>query len=213
MSTLIKQNAETANLSLAESLAILMEQHHIHELKLAQLTKIPQPTLHKILAGKTQDPRISTIQTLANHFNISVDDLLSGNLTSANHSTQTNMQKVPLLTWSNCNQYKSIPKIAQKEFCYVDYPNKNAFALTSKPSMSPLFPAQTTLVIDPDITPVDGDIVLILYPNTQECTLRELSIDGPLRLLHPILHGSNTDTLSDEISICGVLVQSKLSYK
>ena len=211
MSAIQKTKDKTSS-SLAESLTYLMHQHGIHELKLSKLTKIPQPTLHKILTCKTQDPRISTIQTLASYFNLTVDDLLSGNKIHNDYNSQITMHKVPVLSWNNCyHPHTTSPN--HDNFCCVDCSGKHCFALMSKPSMSPLFPAQTFLIIDPDIEPIDGDTILVLYPNTDECTLRELSIDGPTRLIHPILQGTNTHELDETMRIVGVLVQSKLSYK
>lgn len=39
---------------------------------------IPQPTLFKILAGRSENPRASTLQAIATHFDTSVEWLLSG---------------------------------------------------------------------------------------------------------------------------------------
>jgi len=38
-------------------------------------TKIPQPTIHRILKGESKDPRTSTLDALASHFHVSASDL------------------------------------------------------------------------------------------------------------------------------------------
>jgi len=78
--------------------------------------------------------------------------------------------------------------------------------------MEPRFPKGSILFIDPELIPEDGDMVVVLYPNTQETTLRELSIDGPLKLLLPISPNVSQTVLSPDIKIFGVLVKSTFSY-
>ena len=66
---------------LITNLYSLIQEHQINEAELSRRTGIPQPTLHKILSGKTTDPRISTLlQTLASYFNITLDNLFSDNV-------------------------------------------------------------------------------------------------------------------------------------
>src|SRR5579863_6988609 len=64
--------------NLTDNLRHLMQLKDISEAALARKTAIPQPTLHKILAGKTNDPRASTLKALADFFEISIDELLTG---------------------------------------------------------------------------------------------------------------------------------------
>jgi len=40
---------------------------------------IPQPTLHKILTGKSQNPHAGTLRRLSEYFDVSIDWLLTGN--------------------------------------------------------------------------------------------------------------------------------------
>ena len=74
--TLHKKLEVNCNLSI--NLYKQMQKYGISEAELARRTHIPQPTLHKILAGKTEDPRFSTMQQLAAFFDLTVDELVSG---------------------------------------------------------------------------------------------------------------------------------------
>ncbi|WP_423063634.1 LexA family protein [Candidiatus Paracoxiella cheracis] len=192
----------------------LMLENSITEAELARRTKIPQPTLHKILTGKTADPRVSTLQSLANYFGLTVDELFTG-LEIAKR-TQTNTQSIPIISWSDSIQGLSLlNKLSPSnwdEWIVTESIAKNAFGLESKPSMEPRFPKKTILIIDPSTCSKDGDLVIVHYPNTEEATLRELSIDGPNQMLLPIKPNLPTDKLTDDFKILGVVVQSRFSY-
>ena len=76
----------------------------------------------------------------------------------------------------------------------------------------PRFPKDTILIISPDIQPRDGDLVIVHYPDSKEATIRELSIDGPMKLLLPINPNNQQDHLQDQIKIIGTLAQTRFSY-
>ncbi len=60
---------------LLSNLRFLLSEQSINETELSRRTLIPQPTLHKIFASKTTDPRISTLHCLAQYFEVTVDEL------------------------------------------------------------------------------------------------------------------------------------------
>jgi transcriptional regulator with XRE-family HTH domain len=200
--------------SLIQNLTHLMHQQKISEAELARKTNIPQPTLHKILSGKTADPRISTLQLLADYFEVTLDELAHVQVIKTKH-IQAKIQFIPLLTWADCARGESFREkllTDNWEQCLVvEYLAEGAFGLMSKPSMEPRFPRATLLIIDPHLTAEDGDLVVVHYPDTEEATLRELSIDGPSKQLLSINHLSQEE-FSPEIKILGVVVQSRFSY-
>lgn len=48
--------------------------------EIAYLSKIPEPTLEKLFAGKTKDPKLETMRQLVHFFGYSLDDLEDGPL-------------------------------------------------------------------------------------------------------------------------------------
>lgn len=203
--------------ALIHNLRVLMQKIHLNEASLSRKTNIPQATLHKILAGKTEDPRASTLKTLADFFNISIDELLTGTPPHKETSnTNVNVQSIPIISWEDCIQAKDfISKLTASnwdDWAVTEYLSKHAFALHSKSCLLPRFPKNTILFINPDSTPEDGDLVLVIYKNTSIATLRELSIDGPTQLLLPINPNTETTKLDKDIKILGLLVKSSFSY-
>jgi transcriptional regulator with XRE-family HTH domain len=57
------------------NLAALMASKPISENELARKTGVPQPTIHRVLKGKSEDPRDATLRPLAGFFGVSVEQL------------------------------------------------------------------------------------------------------------------------------------------
>lgn len=198
------------------NLRSLMRARNINEAQLARETNVPQPTLHKILSGKTIDPRTSTLKSLADYFGISIDDLLSGNFMVQATSGKNKTQSIAIISWADCIDaakfMKKLTPALWDNWIVVEFSSQYAFALTSKPSMEPRFPRGTILIIDPGISAEDGDLVVVSYPNTSEATLRELSMDGPSKLLLPICGKITPTNLDQDLKVLGVVVKSIFSY-
>ena len=202
---------------LIHNLRALMKKAGINEAELSRRTNIPQATVHKILAGKTEDPRASTLKTLSDFFGISIDELLSGDPTSINiKSAAAAAQSIPVISWRECIssvQFTSnLTPTNWNKWVVSEFLSKHAYALASKPSMAPRFPKDTMLFVDPDATPKDGDHVIVLYSDTDEATIREFSTDGPTRLLLPLNPNAEPPKLDKHVKILGVLVKTSFSY-
>ena len=205
------------DLLLVLNLRELMKKSGLNEAKLSRATNIPQATVHKILAGKTEDPRASTLKTLSDFFNISIDELLSGNpIASSEKSLAATAQSIPIISWKECihstQLVANLTPSNWERWMVSEFLSKHAYALSSKPSMAPRFPKDTILFIDPDIAPKDGDYVVVLYSDTDEATLREFSIDGPTKLLLPLNPNGTSTKLDNKVKIVGVLVKSSFAY-
>ncbi len=204
-----KQNDAALTVSLRQ----LMHERNINEAELSRQTTIPQATLHKIITGKTADPRISTLQTLAAFFDISLDELVSGATSSTTSMTTSQTQSVAILSWHDCLTHKkhvaSLNPSNWEHWITINSSAAKAYALTSKPCLEPRFPRGTTLVIDPETDPVDGDLVVVHYPGTNEATLRELSADGPIKQLLTVGTSQHQDEFCDDIALLGVVLESR----
>src|SRR3990167_9047265 len=88
------------DLLLVLNLRELMKKSGLNEAKLSRATNIPQATVHKILAGKTEDPRASTLKTLSDFFGVSIDELLSGD--PVPKSPTVAVQYIPIISWEEC---------------------------------------------------------------------------------------------------------------
>jgi transcriptional regulator with XRE-family HTH domain len=191
-----------------------MQAKGVNEAELARQTNIAQPTLHKILAGTTCDPRVLTLKALADYFEVNIDDLFTGN---TNDKATQQAHSTPIISWEDClNSKKFIAKLTSnnwEQWVIIENPKQaKLFGLVSKRCMEPRFPKNTVFIVDSNLEPEDGDLVIVHYPDTREATLRELSIDGPDRLLLSINPNRPQEVLTPKIKLLGVVIQSRFSY-
>jgi len=201
---------------LVENLNRLLDGQGISECELARRVNIPQQTLHKIFSGKTADPRISTLKALADYFSVPVGDVCLEDMPA--HSEKVPRGKaIPVISWSDCidiNFVINMPTADWDKWTIVESKfSTKTYALSSKPALENKFPKGTLFIIDPAVTPSDGDLVVVQYPETGEATLRELSIDGPNQILIALNQQAQQEVLNKKIKILGAVVQSKFSYK
>lgn len=201
---------------LALTLQELMHKARLTEAELSRRTSLPQATLHKIITGKTPDPRISTLKILADFFQISVEALMAGNSNFQDNNAVPLPKSIPIISWSDCLKgmvyFNTLSPNHWRQWIVADSATDNSFALISKPSMAARFSKEAILIVDPDLEPIDGDLVIIHYQGTPEATIREVLIDGPTRLLLPITPGASSEPLDNHKKILGVVIQSRFNY-
>lgn len=184
--------------TLAHNLRALLKQRDFSESEVAEQLGLPVMTIRRIVSGETTDPRISTLKLIADFFEVTIDSLID-TASKATPSTPKNKPLfVPVLDWATAAKTLSIedldltswqdwhPVILGDQYSE----NHSVFALKTRPSMQPRFPVGTLLIIDPNETPTDGDIVLVKLKKEKELSLRELVIDPPKWQLQPIIPGS-----------------------
>lgn len=198
----------------------LLAQEHINVTELARRIHLPQPTIHRLLTGKTEDPKLSTLCLIAEYFGVSLDQIL-GNTQLKNDNNNlknTSAFSIPIISWQDATNLEGmITNLTINNWdnwLMVDTEaSPLSFGLKSKRSMEPRFPAGSILIIDPQISPADGDLVIVQYSNTNEATIRELVLDGPKHELLSILNNSIKDEFNNEIILLGVVIQTRFSYK
>jgi len=159
--------------SIGDVLSFLMSDLNMSEGELSRRTGVPQPSIHRILSGKTPHPQQKNLVKLSTFFGISIDQLLarvalpenriSGTI---NLDTNPSTTHIPLLNWNeiadwlehNCGTSEMIP---------INYKlNKKAFALKVDLAHASIeFKVGTTLIFDPQKIPKSGDYVILLQDN------------------------------------------------
>jgi transcriptional regulator with XRE-family HTH domain len=206
--------------SIADNLSGLLEINNLNSNQLANLLGIPMMTVRRLLSGETEDPRISTLKIISDYFGVSVDVLVGNN--SQNllmPSKKVASYLVPKISWDSLSTSKNIREIDFKTLTEwqsislneQDTISKSTFALESKPSMYPRFPNGSIFIIDPEVMPADGDIVLVKIKLNNNVTLRELVIDPPVwQLLALTANSKPIDFQESEHEIVGVNILTLL---
>ena len=174
----------------------LLFEKKIRATELARETNVPQPTLHRILSGKSPNPHKSTVQPIADFFNISVEqlsgkqDLLhSSNSPNSRLVKNENAKQVPLISWENISSYIKDPgdcKINEIIYCSPTL-GKHVFALNmADTSMEPFFPQGAVLIFDRDKLAKDRTHVLVHIADSDTYLFRQLLVDGENSYLKPL---------------------------
>jgi SOS-response transcriptional repressor LexA len=201
---------------LVHNIKRLMAAKGLNEATLAKKTSIPQPTLHKILSGKTADPRVSTLKLISEFFNISLDAVIytppHEQFDLAINGVRRQTKHIPVISWQQCVDAASfLTTLAPSNWAdwqIATVKSEQVVSLVSKISMEPRFPKGTLLMLDLNAKPVDGDLVVAHYPNTDEATLRQLFLDGPVKRLNSLNQEPDCDILDDKIRILGTIIQA-----
>lgn len=140
-------------------------------------------------------PGGESLAKLAKYFNTSIDYILYG--TEFEGNLITKMRRIPVISWVQAGQFTECK--AAEVFSEVDKwvetslrIGDNSFALEVKgdsmtnPNGLPTIPEGATVIVDPDVEPLNGKIVVARLDGTNEATVKKLVIDGPQKFLVPL---------------------------
>lgn len=206
---------KTKKNTLSNNLTRLLEASHISEQEIARALGLPALTIKRIVSGETADPRISTLQSIADYLGVSIDALLDTKESFPLNKIKKNVPKfVPILNWEIMSD-KSLKEIDLSLWSdwlpIADLPTihftSNSFGLKSRPSMKTRFPEGTVFIFEPDEKPRDGDLILVKTKQDHSLSLREFIMDSPECRLQPVVPGSDVIIFSEENhSIIGVVI-------
>lgn len=87
-----------SGMGLRENLRNLMDSLGENPNSLSSKAKVPQPTIHRILDGTSQDPRRATLEPLAKYFGVTVDELCGDIRAPHTSITQEQQQMIALMS-------------------------------------------------------------------------------------------------------------------
>jgi SOS-response transcriptional repressor LexA len=87
---------KAANLAVIRQLNELMARQDINQTEMARLSGVPQPTVHRILSGQSDDPKITILRKIAECLNTTLGELEGGV-----HVKNGNALAVPLIEWNS----------------------------------------------------------------------------------------------------------------
>ncbi len=146
--------------------------------ELARRLLLPQPTIHRLVTGETEDPRLSTLKCLAQHFKVSIDQLAGLMPVDQPHRVTS----VPLLDWSSALEpYVAVQNargLDNTKWIHTARSIQHGFALRTRAVEAPRFERNTLLIADLKRRPISENWVLIRFDRAQEVALRQYFDDG-----------------------------------
>lgn len=187
---------------------------------LARKTNTPQPTMHRLVAGKSPNPHQDTLKPIANFFEITVEQLkgeepLPSNIFPSESSKNFSIIEIPLLDWECLSEINQLDEDVEKIAAASDL-SKKCFAIKMPDSsMEPQFPKGSVLIFDPDKTPADRGFILVKLAESQIHTFRQLLIDAEHQFLKPLNPDLNVFKMrlkTPEDVVLGTLVEARQTY-
>lgn len=204
-------------------LRALMSELNITVTQLARETGIGQPVIHRISTGETQHPKSDSLSGLAKYFNVTISQLIGDDPIDSDRFTGSHnpyfrwWHKVPLLTWENAVHWPDRKKALTQEqsFIATEAPaSDKGFALRMKDAtMRPQFPEGTLLIVEPDLTPQDKDIVAVHLKGDSQLQVKQLLHDSDDKYLKPLNREFQIKKLEEgAYKIYGVVIQALTEF-
>lgn len=180
--------APRSGINIKQNLTTLMTNHKVNSNSLALATKVPQPTIHRILSGESQDPRTATLEPIATYFGVTVSDLREKDVNEIGLTSNTKnaCAFVPLIAWTQAGEIAHMVDVEGSEQIPTTVEKgRHTFALeVVGDAMSPDFPPGTRLIVEPDMGHQAGDYVIV--HSGGQATFKQLVRDGADWYLKPI---------------------------
>ncbi|MBK3797517.1 hypothetical protein CXF92_18640 [Pseudomonas sp. Choline-3u-10] len=211
---------------IAATLAARREKLGWSETELAKRAGLNQSTVHRILKGEFQNPQINYIERLTRALGLDMVEVLGLKTPDPERYDSTIgpgpalQNRVPLISWVRAGDLCEAIDLFEPGFAdeWLDCPfphGPSAYCLEVRGlSMSPEYRAGEILLIEPDLSALHNDDVVVRTPDGQ-VTFKRLQIteDGTYLLaLNPefpnrILH------MPDGTQVCGVVTGSWIKRK
>ena len=209
---------------LSVTLKTLMAEDKLNTTDLSRATGILQPVMHRMVVGDTDNPRVQTLLPIAKHFNITVEQLMgeaplpSNRISPATSTFIQTWKHVPLLeSWHDISKHINKADISDYDTIETNVDlGDRAYALKVKDStMVPRFMENSILIIDPSLTPENGDFVIAQTVENNEPTFKQVFFDSGDIYLKPLNTEFKTIVLDKDttLTFLGVVVVHKSILK
>jgi SOS-response transcriptional repressor LexA len=200
----------------------LLFEKNMKPIDLAREVDIPQPTIHRLVTGKSTRPYKSSLKPIADYFSITIEQLLGESSLGTDPwvnekllMAKKNIQSIPIIPWSKIEEYKTTQVNTEQIILTTGNHSANCFALMADDSsMEPLFVKNSILIFDPDMQPIDRSYVLVKLKEVDKPVFRQLIIDIDkhyLKALNPDLYPLMREFVLGDILIA-TLFESRVHY-
>tara|TARA_R110000868_G_scaffold158036_3_gene385812 strand:- start:68448 stop:69068 length:621 start_codon:yes stop_codon:yes gene_type:complete len=199
---------------LSETLRKLLFNRNMKATDLAREIHVPQPTVHRLVTGKSKRPYATSLEPIAEYFDITVDQLVGDEpLDDEIIPVAPGATTVAMTPWHELanSDYQT------NDHVIVSHIGTQNFATAMRDtSMEPIFPRNTTLIFDKEKPATDRTYVLVKLHNDKSIIFRQLIIDGKnqyLKPLNPDLTEFSMLQLADADDIMGTLVEARQLFE
>jgi len=212
-------------LKLGKNLKRLLFERNMKPVDLAREVNLPQPTVHRLVSGKSTRPDKSSLEPIAEFFSVSVEELL-GESPTEHKSKKDNKQNliansaaiknIPVIDWAQLTNLQKARDESKKHIVTIGHLTDQSFAaVMPDSSMEPSFAQGTLLILDPNKQAKDRSYVLVKLSENNLYVFRQLLINGNdkyLKPLNPDLSLFKMRLLEESDEVVALLVESRNQY-
>lgn len=203
---------------IGQKLNLLLFQKGMRVMDLARKIDVPQPTLHRIITGKSKKPHQDTLNKIALFFNIDITELTNdtSDINKKTNSAISFTHAIPLIMIQEDSSFEDMVQASEKTLVVTNDISEEAFGmLLNDESLLPIFNPGSVLIFDPMRKPGIRSYVFVLLGGTNKYLVRQLLTDGEhhfLKPLNPDLAKLGLKVLEDNDKIIGTLIEARQSY-
>lgn len=207
--------------SLSDILNRLMFEKKIRVTELSRQIGLPQPTLHRIATGKSPNPHRSTLEPIANFFQLNVEQLVGSESIPADYwsaafpAETAKVTSIPIISWEQIEHPLEIARVGCREIMSANLSDQCFGLSMNDSSMEPHFEQGSTLIFDPGLAIKDRAYALVKLSDSEHPIFRQVLMDGDscyLKSLNPDLSAFTMRTMKEEDEVLGILVESRRNY-
>lgn len=193
------------NLIFIENILFLMEKHGIRsERQLATLMGVNQQTINRIISGMTPDPRVSTIEEIAQFFGVEVGAMLETDLSVYDKSKNNSTISIPMLGWNDLHSWENNCLEQTKEFLLDPSDFIGSYAVMVDNTTLPWpFIVGTVLIISPK-EPLKKSEYVVVHKNGLNYLKKGLINDEEI-WLSDIEELFPAKPITDDFTLCGIV--------
>jgi transcriptional regulator with XRE-family HTH domain len=203
---------------------LMQEIGNISEGELFRRTGVPQPTIHRILSGATPNPRMDSIEPLAEFFNITSDQMLGriplpvDRIPGTFMALRETKKALPLLSWLEVVNWPGLMKNpdfkTNRQWVSSDSGIKgDGFALEMmNTDYLPEFRQGTIIIVDSKRTPKQGDFALGVLKKNNLVVLGQMVIENNSSLLLPLSGSARVLFIDQDVLLRGVIAEAKHQF-
>lgn len=201
---------------LSDKIKRYMQEYDCNAAELARNTGVPPQTLTRLLSSKTIDPKTSTLQSIAEYFNTTIDELLNNSckVNSGRGCSQQKEDDTKQIPFYSTQKRGLIIKGSEPSH-YISVDNtiksEQSFAVShTGHAMFPRLVEGVILIVDRNKRPRNKDFVYVYSNNCQDYICRQFEeVDNVIYLIpfNPAFEKIKFDEYNDQI--IGVIVQAK----
>ncbi len=208
---------EKKSIFIGSNLNYLLAQHSLDIKNLSSETGVPAATIAR-LRKKGSNPTLSSIEPLLDFFRVDFDSFLYEDMSTQNYQNKKKMGDlvhISVFLLEEILDKKNNAKISHF-IGAAGITGKNVYGISiNSDALSPAFQANSIIIIDPDLKPVESDYVLCCLGDGEVDVpvFRQLFIDGSSYYFKPINPGFGEMKHYDNYKILGVIIKSIESYR